>query len=47
MQLIWCVNEISNCVQIYVTICLIIKVVCNFTPGQIRRFLGQLSNMGV
>ena len=27
------VNGISNCVQIYLTICLIIEVVSNITPG--------------
>ena len=47
IKLILCGNEATNRVQIYVTICLIIKVVCNLTPGHKRLLPCQLSKMGV
>ena len=47
IKLIRCVNEVSNCVQIYVTKCLIIKIDCIPTPGYILRIVGQMCKIGV
>ena len=47
IKLIGSNKDISNSVQIYVTICLIIKVVLNLTPGHLRRLLGLPAKTGV
>ena len=47
IKLIGFVKVISNPFQIYNTICLIVKVEINLTPGHIRRLLGLLTKMGV
>ena len=47
IKLISFVKEISNPFQVYNSICLIIKVVLNLTPGYIRKLLGLLDKMGV
>ena len=46
-KLIWLVKEISNHVQMYDTLWLIIKFVLNLTPGHIRRLHGLLAKTGV
>ena len=45
IKLIWFVNEISNCCQIYDTICLTIKVDCNLSSGFIWFLLSLLAKM--
>ena len=47
IKLIWSANDISNCAQAYVTVCLIIKVIYILTPGHKRRHLGLTAKMGL
>ena len=46
-KLTWCVHYVSNCGKAYLTICLIIKVVYNFTTWHLRRLIGLPTKMGV
>ena len=41
-KLIGCVNDISNCGQAFVMMCLINEVIYIITPGHKRRHLGLL-----
>ena len=46
-KLIWCVNDISNCGQAYLIMCLINKVIYILTPGHKRRHHVLLAKMGL
>ena len=47
IKLIWRINGISDWGQAFATICVIIKVTYNLTPGDVRRLLVEMAQMGL
>ena len=47
IKLIWRINDISKWGQAFATICVIIKVTYNLTPGDVRRLLVEMAQMGL